>query len=227
MNMNVNGVTSNTPVYGTTPAASANTAGEQKVTTDAAASTTTGTNESGVVYEPSSESAKTDTAKKIYTPNTALINQLKADAEARTAQLKSLVEKLISGQGNAIGNASDDNSIWAFLRKGDFTVDAATKAQALADIAEDGYWGVEQTSDRILDFAKALTGGDPDKIEEMRDAFEKGFKQATETWGDELPDISQRTYKATMEKFDKWAEEAAGKVTDPATDAAKEVAGTV
>lgn len=225
MNMNVNGVTSNTPVYDTTSAASSTGASEQKVVTDAAASTTK--NESGVVYEPSGESAKADTAKKIYTPNTALINQLKADAEARTAQLKSLVEKLISGQGNAIGNASDDNSIWAFLRKGDFTVDAATKAQAQADIAEDGYWGVEQTSDRILDFAKALTGGDPDKIEEMRDAFEKGFKQATDTWGDELPDISQRTYKATMEKFDKWAEEAAGKTTDPATDAAKEVAGTV
>jgi len=225
MNMNVNGVTSNTPVYDTTSAASSTMTSEQKVTPDAA--TSTAKNESGVVYEPSGENAQTDTAKKIYTPNTALINQLKADAEARTAQLKSLVEKLISGQGNAIGKASDDNSIWAFLRKGDFTVDAATKAQAQADIAEDGYWGVEQTSDRILDFAKALTGGDPDKIEEMRDAFEKGFKQATDTWGDELPDISKKTYEATMEKFDKWAEEAAGKTTDPATDAAKEVAGTV
>lgn len=217
MNMNVNGVTSNTPVYGTTSAASANTPSEQKVTTDVAA---TKPNDTGVVYEKSDATA-TSTTKKTYTQNTALINQLKADAEARTAQLKSLVEKLISGQGNAIGNAADDDSIWSFLRKGNFTVDAATKAQAQADIAEDGYWGVAQTSDRILDFAKALTGGDPDKIEEMRAAFEKGFKQATKTWGDELPDISQRTYEATMAKFDKWAEEAAGKTTEPATDTTK------
>ena len=130
---------------------------------------------------------------------------LKADAEARTAQLRSLVEKIMLGQGNAIGTADD---IWSFLRTGNFTVDAATKAQAQADIAEDGYWGVEQTSSRILDFAKALTGGDPDKIEEMREAFEKGFKQATETWGGELPEISQRTYDATMKKFDDWAAEA-------------------
>ena len=158
----------------------------------------------GVVYEPSNET-KTDSAKKTYTPNTQLINQLKADAEARTAQLKSLVEKLITGQGNAIGKADD---IWSFLRSGDFTVDAETKAQAEADIAEDGYWGVEQTSDRILDFAKALTGGDPDKIEEMRDAFKKGFDQATKTWGDKLPEISQKTYDATMKKFDDWAAEA-------------------
>ena len=117
--------------------------------------------DSGVVYEPS----KTETAastKKTYKPDTAMINKLKADAEARTAQLRSLVEKIMLGQGNAIGTADD---IWSFLRTGNFTVDAATKAQAQADIAEDGYWGVNQTSDRIVDFAKALSGGNPDKIE--------------------------------------------------------------
>jgi molecular chaperone DnaK (HSP70) len=147
---------------------------------------------------------------KSYSPqeiSAMILSKLKADAEARTAQLRSLVEKLMAGQGNAIGTA-DDTSIWSFLRTGNFTVDAATRAQAQADIAEDGYWGVEQTSSRILDFAKALTGGDPDKIEEMREAFEKGFKQATEAWGDKLPDISQRTYDATMKKFDDWAAEA-------------------
>ena len=77
--------------------------------------------------------------------------------------------------------------------------------QAQADIAEDGYWGVEQTSDRILEFAKALTGGDASKAEEMRAAFEKGFKAATGAWGSKLPDISQKTYQAVMDKFDDWA----------------------
>ena len=41
-----------------------------------------------------------------------------------------------------------------------------------------------------------------------RTAFEKGFKKASKTWGSDLPDISQRTYDAVMEKFDKMAEEA-------------------
>ena len=164
------------------------------------------------------------TGKMTDSQRASLAQQLKADQESRQNQLISMVESMLMGQS---GRYAQANSIWDVLRTGNFTVDAATKAQAQADIAEDGYWGVEQTSDRILDFAKALTGGDPDKIEEMRDAFEKGFKQATDTWGDELPDISKKTYEATMEKFDKWAEEAAGKTTDPATDAAKEVAGTV
>lgn len=159
-------------------------------------------NESGVVYEASSADATT--AAKKYHPNTELINKLKADAEARTSQLQSLVEKLMMGQGNAIGTAND---MWSFLRTGKFTVDAATKAQAQADIADDGYWGVEQTSSRILDFAKALSGGVPDKLEEMRSAFEKGFKKAEKTWGGKLPEISQKTYEAAMKKFDDWKAE--------------------
>jgi hypothetical protein len=108
---------------------------------------------------------------------------------------------MMTKQGVAIGTADD---MWKFLAKGDFTVSADVKAQAQADIADDGYWGVEQTSDRILDFAKALSGDDPDKADAMLEAFKKGFEQATKAWGDKLPDISQRTYDAVVEKFNKW-----------------------
>lgn len=38
----------------------------------------------------------------------------------------------------------------------------------------------------------------------MIDAFKKGFKDATKSWGKDLPDISQRTYDAVLDKFDKW-----------------------
>ena len=193
--MSVNGITAYSTAYSNY---------ETKAKKSEEKKETTNTVESGVVYEPTSTTEDTATTKKVYKQDTALVNKLKADAEARTAQLRSLVEKIMLGQGNAIGTADD---IWSFLRTGNFTVDAATKAQAQADIAEDGYWGVNQTSDRIIDFAKALCGGDPDKIEEMRAAFEKGFKQAEETWGGELPDISKRTYEAVMEKFDAWAAE--------------------
>ena len=177
-------------------------------TTTAAAETTVPTKaeETGVVYEPST-AQKVDSVKKTYKPDTALINKLKADADARTQQLRSLVEKVMLGQSDTYNKAND---IWSFLREGNFTVDPATKAQAQADIAEDGYWGVEQTSDRIISFATALTGGDPDKIEEMREAFQKGYKQAEKTWGGELPEISKKTYDAVLAKFDKLAADANG-----------------
>lgn len=149
----------------------------------------------GAVYEPSKEG-------KAAVDRSAIVAQLKADAEARAAQMTDLVHKMMSQQGVAIGNSDD---MWRFLASGKFTVDAATKAQAQKDIADDGYWGVSQTSQRIFEFAKALSGGDADKMEEMRKAFEKGFKMATETWGQKLPDISQRTYDATEKLFDDYA----------------------
>ena len=51
----------------------------------------------------------------------------------------------------------------------------------------------------------------------MRNAFEKGFKKAEQIWGGELPDISKRTYEATMKKFDDWAAES-NKVQDNNTN---------
>lgn len=190
--MEMNSVTSTTNAYQTN---TYNTTTAEKASENTKAEETTA-KDTGVVYEKSSD---TDTVTK--KTNTALVEKLKADAEQRTSQLRSLVEKMMTKQGVAIGTADD---MWSFLAKGDFTVDAATKAQAEKDIAEDGYWGVEQTSDRILDFAKALSGNDPEKADLLLDAFKKGFSEATKSWGDKLPDISQRTYDAVVEKFDKW-----------------------
>lgn len=191
--MNVNGITSVQASY-----AGYTTASQKATEESTSAKTTDIAEETGVVYEPSKETKAT----KKYTPDTATIQKLKADAEARTAQLRSIVEQLMTKQSTAYGQAND---IWSFLAKGDYKVDPATKAQAQADIAEDGYWGVEQTSQRIIDFANALTGGDPDKIEDMREAFKQGYAMAEEKWGGELPEISKRTYEAVMKKFDEMA----------------------
>lgn len=187
----VNNVTTQQTATYTTPQA---TEAVDKVTD----SSKNSINDTGVIYEKSSETSKDTVTKKT---DYALIEKLKADAEQRTAQLRSLVEKMMTKQGATIGTA---DSMWSFLAKGEFEVDAETKAQAQADIAEDGYWGVEQTSDRILDFAKALSGNDPEKADLLLDAFKKGFEEATKTWGDELPEISQRTYDAVLEKFEQW-----------------------
>lgn len=152
----------------------------------------------GVIYEKGS-SDKSSSSQK--TQNSALIAKMKADSDSRISQLRGIVEQMMRKQGAAIGKADD---MWSFLAGGNFTVSADVKAQAQADIAEDGYWGVNQTSDRILDFAKALSGNDKSKAQELTDAFKKGFDQATKAWGGKLPDISQQTYDKVLEKFDSW-----------------------
>ena len=199
--MNVNGitnVTNNVTDAYSAYATKANAAKEGEKSASKAAT-------EGVVYEPSKRAQElaeqaTDNKKTVkLEKNQALKAQLQVDSEARMAQLQSIVLRTINKQTETYGQA---NGIWSILSKGDFTVDAATKAQAQADIAEDGYWGVEATSSRIVDFAVALCGDDKDKLEEMKEAFEKGFKQAEKTWGGKLPDICQRTYDKVFEKFD-------------------------
>lgn len=161
--------------------------------------------EAAAVYEKSEENSNTSKVSSKETDRTKIIQQLKADDALRQQQLLDIVHKMMGKQAKTYGIANSDNdedSIWKFLAKGDFTVDAATKAQGQEDISENGYWGVKQTSERILDFAKALAGDDPDKLEKMRSAFEKGYKQAEKTWGGELPDISKQTFDAVMKGFD-------------------------
>ena len=187
--MNVNGISNQTSTY-----AAYKSAEQKAVTTEAERKQA----EASAVYEPSTDVKQTDTVTAKQ-KNEAIISKLKAETEARTQQLQQLVQQMISKQGNAYGQAND---MWKFLASGNFTVDAQTKAQAQADIAEDGYWGVKQTSERIFDFAKALSGGDMDKMKEMQEAFEKGFKQATKTWGKELPQISQDTHDAVNKLFE-------------------------
>jgi len=207
--MSVNGVTEVTNNIATTYASAVNPSSVEEKKKDEEVKV----KEKAVdVYEKSDESTKKTTAYSKETDRAKIIQQLKADDAIRQQQLLDIVNKMMGKQAKAFGIAnsdSDDESIWRFLAKGDFTVDAATKAQAQADIAEDGYWGVQQTSDRILDFAKALAGDDPDKLENMRAAFEKGYKQAEKTWGGELPEISKQTFDAVMKGFD----ELTGKVT--------------
>ena len=178
---------------------------EKKDETKATASTSKGFDETAVVYEKSAQADTNVTkTKNNAVDRDAIIAQMKADTEARMNQMQSYVQQMMNQQGIAIGTADD---IWSFLASGDFTVTEAAKAKAQEAISENGYWGVEQTSQRILDFAKALSGGDVSKADLLLDAFKKGFQKATGTWGKELPQISQDTYKAVEEKFAAWKEE--------------------
>lgn len=160
--------------------------------------------EKEAVYEKSkAESKATYSINKMSASDrAALVQQLKQDQENRQQSLIALVHDMMNGQAKSYSLATGDDSIWRFLSSGNFTVDAATKAQAQADIAEDGYWGIAQTSQRLFDFASALAGDDVEKMQKMQQAMEKGFKQATAAWGKSLPEISQKTLEAANKLFE-------------------------
>ncbi len=158
--------------------------------------------EEGAVYEKSdvqSKSATYSVNKMSPEERSALVDKLKADQAERESKFTSLVTEMMNKQAGAFGKA---NNIWEFLASGEFEVDPETRAQAQEDISEDGYWGVKQTSQRLFDFASALAGDDVDMMKKMQDAMMKGFDQATQTWGRELPEISQQTIDAANKLFE-------------------------
>ena len=162
-------------------------------------------NEQAAVYEKksddSSNKAAYEIAKKSPADRAAIVQQMKAAEEQQRSQLMAIVQKTLQGQVGAYGKATG-NSMWQQLAGGNIKVDAATRAQAQKDISEDGYYGVKQTSQRLFDFAAALAGDDVDKMKEMQKAMEKGFKQATKTWGRELPAICKETMNAANKLFE-------------------------
>lgn len=150
------------------------------------------------------KSATSDSTKQIYKKDSALVEKLKQDAQVRKQQLIDLVQKSISKQGKSYNTLCD---LFTAIKNGEAEVDPVAVEQSKKDVAEDGYWGVKQTSDRFVEFAKALTGGDPSKADMMIEAVEKGFKEAEKAWGGKLPDICKQTIEATKEKLTKWKEE--------------------
>ena len=79
-----------------------------------------------------------------------------------------------------------------------------SQEDAAALVADDGYFGVDKTSSRIVDFAIGIAGGDRGKIEAIKAGVEKGFQEAYDAFGGWLPEISSKTYDAIMEKLDAW-----------------------
>ena len=153
------------------------------------------------VYEKSAVEEKKATYsinKMSAEDRAALVQQLKEDEIARRNQLVSLVQKMFSDQAG-VSKLSE-----LFSPENLKNVSQADIDQAKEDISEDGYWGIKQTSQRLFDFASALAGDDPEKMKEMQKALEKGFKEATGAWGDELPDICKDTLAAANKMFDEY-----------------------
>ncbi|SMP66420.1 hypothetical protein [Anoxynatronum buryatiense] len=123
------------------------------------------------------------------------IQRLMDESNRAHQQLRELVIRMLERQGMSADRLKQDGE--------PVNIDNEARAELEAMLGPDGEYGVEKTSDRIVDFAIALSGGDKEKAELLRDAIIQGFKEAEKALGG-LPEISQKTYDRVMEKFDAW-----------------------
>ena len=127
------------------------------------------------------------------------IESLKSESEEAYRSLKDIVVKLLERQGyctEALKTEKLDNVV----------VDEIARTEAAELIAEDGPLGAEAVSDRIVQFAMAISGGDKTKISLLKDAIDRGFSQVKNMLG-QLPEVSLKTYDLIMEKLSQWEQE--------------------
>lgn len=122
--------------------------------------------------------------------------QMDDGGSARYGMLQKLVANLLKEQG-----------IDTKIAIGEIDIAAITPEEAQELVSDDGYFGVKQTSERIFQLAVGIAGGDPSRIEAIKEGIDKGFAEAKEAFGGWLPDISYDTYDAVMKKLDDWVAE--------------------
>ena len=137
-----------------------------------------------------------------FAPDISRMREIWQDHERHVESFRRLVENLLNQQierSNLAGIVWDRNDPNAMVE-----IDEATRTAAQEAIGEGGFWSAESVAARLLDFAVAISGGDPSRIATLRNAVERGFSAAERQWRGNLPEISQSTRDAVMEGFDQW-----------------------
>ncbi len=134
--------------------------------------------------------------------------------DEQTATMLNLLIQTLTANNEKLQNWYDEGT--GILNFGGIQIDASRFAlpevatnpeDAAKAVADGGEWSVEKVSDRIFGLAETLAGGDPEKLQQMRDAVEEGFKQAGAAWkdatgNDNMPDITKNTYNEIMKRFE-------------------------
>jgi len=89
-----------------------------------------------------------------------------------------------------------------------------TQDDAKGLVADDGFFGISQTSDRLSGFVLAGAGNDVDMLKAGREGIIQGFKEAEKIWGDTLPEISYKSLELALEKIDTRLQELGSNVID-------------
>lgn len=153
--------------------------------------------EKGTSPAPKQDSVTINHQQEISVTYSSSLTIQSGDGQDQYSLLRGLVTNMLKEQGLDFKVANGDQEI---------DISSISQEEAAELVAEDGYFGIEQTSDRIVDFAIGIAGGDPSRLEAIKEGVDKGFAEALEAFGGWLPEISYDTYDAVMNKLDAWAE---------------------
>lgn len=142
--------------------------------------------------------------------------QAQAFSQANSSTMaQSALDAIFSGSNfKAPGNLSEilgglDYAAMGYEGK---AIGELNKDEASELIGENGFFGINNTADRIADFIINAAGGDPAKLQAGREGMLRGFNEARKIWGGELPEISEKTITRATEAIERKIAEAGGNV---------------
>ncbi|MDD9305008.1 MAG: hydrogenase-4 component G [Desulfobacter sp.] len=148
----------------------------------------------------------------------------KMNSKNKISVSSQLIEFTDKGKTNTHRNIGDQNAIFHFNRLSpeqkasltyqDMPISDLSTDQAKALLREDGYFGVDKTSQRIIDFVITGAGDDLDRLKAGRKGVLQGFKAAEKAWGGKLPDISYETLAKSLETIDEKIQKLGGSILD-------------
>ncbi len=152
------------------------------------------------LYQTANSETQSSYLNSKITMDSEAVNRLMTESDNISNSVQSLVRDFLERQGYTVDQLKSGNI-------DNLNVDEITQKKAQEMIGPGGELSPEKVSDRIVDFAIAAFGGDKTKIETIRNAIDQGFAEAGKAWGDELPEITDETYKLIQEKLDNWVGE--------------------
>lgn len=170
------------------------------------------------------KSTEKDTVNSTYKPvknklSTEEVKVLKEEQEnLKTDFIKKFINDTINNQNKLLGKSTEgeisemSKVTTDLLTKIFGTIEnaypeIATTPEAANDaIGEGGAYSINAVADRIMTMAKSIAGDDPNKIQQMRAAVEKGFSEAgfdfNKATNSDLPQICKDTCTEVIKRFD-------------------------
>ena len=129
---------------------------------------------------------------------------IKQNANAMAFNSASMQSNLLKEEGGFTKSAATD--FQSFLKDIGYEgkpIAELSQEEAAELVSEDGFFGIDKTSQRIADFVINGAAGDESKFRAGREGMIQGFKEAEAMWGGKLPEISQKTMAKAIETVDK------------------------
>ena len=136
----------------------------------------------------------------------AIQERHKESKAAQFAQIMSEVQSFVKGKALESSFEVRHQEFQDFLSDigyGGKPIASLSQEEASTLVGEDGFFGVQQTSERIAGFVISGASGDEERLREGKKGIVQGFKDAEQMWGEKLPDIAYETIDKAVAMIDK------------------------